>query len=263
MIGSDELPLQHVLTFSLVLVRVTALCVVAPLFGSTRTPLKFRAAMSLTLAMLVAPLEWHKGGTLPESLGPYLVLVGAEALVGVSLGLGVLLLVSSMHVAGQAISQMSGLQMADVFDPALDTSTPVFSQVLFLTSAAIFLILGGHRHIIEALLDTFVWLPAGQGGFSRSMLEAMTSLLTQSFVLGLRAAAPVMVALLLATLILGLVSRSLPQLNVLALGFGFNAMVAIAALGVSLGGAAWLFHDQVEPLMQIVLDALRNGADHG
>lgn len=259
----SELLLHHVITFSLVLVRVTTLCVVAPLFGSTGTPLKFRAALGFALALLITPLEWQKSVSPPEALGSYAVLVGAEALVGVSLGLGVLVLVSSMHVAGQAISQMSGLQLADVYDPGLDTSTPVFSQILFVVSAAVFLILGGHRRVMEALLDTFVWMPAGQGGFSRSMFEAMTSLLTQSFVLGLRAAAPVMVALLLATLILGLVSRSLPQLNVLALGFGFNALVAIGALGVSLGGAAWLFHDQVEPFLHTVLDALRSSMKHG
>jgi flagellar biosynthetic protein FliR len=84
----------------------------------------------------------------------------------------------------------------------------------------------------------------------------MVSLLSQSFVLGIRAAAPVMISLLLATLILGLVSRSLPQLNLMALGFGFNALVALVAVGVSLGGAAWLFQAEFEPFLETVLSAL-------
>jgi len=87
--------------------------------------------------------------------------------------------------------------------------------------------------------------------------EAMTSLLTQSFVLGVRAAAPAMVALLLATLVLGLVSRTLPQLNVMALGFGFNVLATLGALSISLGAAAWAFQDQVEPVLETVLDALK------
>ena len=70
-------------------------------------------------------------------------------------------------------------------------------------------------------------------------------------------AAPAMVALLLATLILGLVSRTLPQLNVMALGFGLNALVTLAAIGVSLGGAAWVFQDQLEPMLHTVLNALQ------
>jgi len=263
MFWPSELVWQHAVTFSLVLVRVTSLVMVAPLFGSLNVPVKVRALLGLMLALLVTPVEWQKQVAPPAAAGQYLVLVGGEALVGTSLALGVLVLVSSMHVAGQTISQMSGLQLADVFDPGFDTGTPVFSKLMFTVSAAVFLIIGGHRHVIEALLDTFVWLPAGEGGFSRSLVEAMTSLLAQSFVLGLRAAAPVMVALLLATLILGLLSRSVPQLNVMALGFGFNALVALAALGVSLGGAAWLYADSAQPFLDTVLEALHQGVKHG
>ena len=87
----------------------------------------------------------------------------------------------------------------------------------------------------------------------------MTSLLAESFVLGIRAAAPAMVALLLATLVLGLVSRTLPQLNVMVLGFGFNALASMAALGVSLGAAAWIFQDQLEPFLDTALRALTAG----
>jgi flagellar biosynthetic protein FliR len=185
------------------------------------------------------------------------VLVGAEALIGLTMGLGVLLLFSSMHVAGQVISQMSGLQLADVFNPGFDTNVPVVSQLLFYVATAVFVIIGGHRRVMEALLDTFVWLPAGQGGMSRSVVEATTSLLAESFVLGIRGAAPAMVALLLATLILGLVSRTLPQLNVMALGFGFGALVTMATLSVSMGAAAWIFQSQLDPFLQTVLAALK------
>ena len=64
------------------------------------------------------------------TLVDYLVLAGAEALIGLTLGLGVLLLFSGMHVAGQIISQMSGMQLADVFDPGFDANVPAFSQLL-------------------------------------------------------------------------------------------------------------------------------------
>ena len=85
-------------------------------------------------------------------------------------------------------------------------------------------------------------------------MEGVTTLVTQSFVLGLRAAAPAVVALLLATLVVGFVSRTLPQLNIMALGFGVNALVALVAVGVSLGGACWIFQDALEPVLQVALD---------
>lgn len=251
------LTIQHFLTFTLVLVRVSSLVMIAPIFGSLAVPLRVRALLALALSLLIAPLELEKSTPQPDTLVGYLVLVGAETLVGISLGLGVLVLFSGMQVAGQIISQMSGLQLAEVINPGFDTSMPVVSQLLFYVAMAVFVIIGGHRRVMEALLDTFVWLPAGQGGFSRSITEAMTSLLAESFVLGIRAAAPAMVALLLATLILGLVSRTLPQLNVMALGFGFGALVTMVMLSVSLGAAAWVFQAQVEPALNTVLAALK------
>jgi flagellar biosynthetic protein FliR len=106
-------------------------------------------------------------------------------------------------------------------------------------------------------LDTFAWLPAGQGGVSRLPLESVTLLVAQSFVLGLRAAAPVVVALLLATLAIAVVARALPQLNVLALGLGLNALVAIAAIGVSFPAACWLFQDQLDVVLDAAQAAIR------
>ena len=75
--------------------------------------------------------------------------------------------------------------------------------------------------------------------------------------LAIRAAAPAVTALLLATLALGLVGRTLPQLNVLTLGFGANSLLAFAALGLSLGTAAWAFQDQVQPALETILESLK------
>ena len=89
------------------------------------------------------------------------------------------------------------------------------------------------------------------------MADGFVTLVSQSFSLGIRAAAPAVTALLAATLILGLVGRTLPQLNVLSLGFGLNAMLAFAVLALSLGAAVWAFQDQIQPAMETLLDALK------
>jgi flagellar biosynthetic protein FliR len=133
----------------------------------------------------------------------------------------------------------------------------LFSRLLLVVATAVYLAIGGHRQVIEALLDTFAWLPAGQGGDARSAVEAVTVLFAQSFVLGVRAAAPAIVALLVATLIVAVASRTLPQLNVMALGLGVNAVVALVAIGVSLGGACWVFQDQLAGVLDTALYALR------
>jgi len=109
---------------------------------------------------------------------------------------------------------------------------------------------------MAGLLDTFQAIPPGNGVFSRSISEAFFTLLTQSYSLGIRAAAPATLALLLATLILGLISRTVPQLNVLVLGLGLNSLLIFGALALTLGTAAWTFQEQIEPALEVLLDAL-------
>ncbi len=246
---------DHLAVCALVLVRVAALVLVAPLLGPFEVSLRVRAGLAVALAVLAAPLEINRVTSPPEGIGEFLIAAGGEALVGLLLGLGVRILFSSMLVAGQLISQMSGLQLAEVFSPGLGSSGSVFTQLLLLVSTAVFFIIGGHRQVMEALLDSFAWLPAGQATVTHSALDAVTALVSQSFILGLRAAAPAVVALLLATLIVGFVSRTLPQLNILSLGFGVNALVAVTAVSLSLGGACWIFLDALAPALQTTLDA--------
>jgi flagellar biosynthesis protein FliR len=251
---------REFLTFSLVLVRVTALVQVAPIFGGRAVSLRIRSLLAMAIALMIVPLELPKSAAVPATLIDFLIAAGAEALVGLTLGLGVAVLFAGMQVAGHVISQMSGMQLAEIVDPGSETPTPIVSQLLCFVSLAVFVAIGGHRYVMEALLDTFVWMPAGRAAIPRSIVESATSLLAESFVLGVRAAAPAMVALLLATLILGTLSRTLPQLNVMALGFGLNALVALGILSVSLGAMAWIFQDQVDPMLHTALDALRPGS---
>jgi flagellar biosynthetic protein FliR len=252
-----ELYPQQLLLFALVLARIGALVAVAPVFGSAAVPWRFRGALAVVLALFVTPLEAGKATELPGNMADFLVLAGADALIGLILGLGVLVLFSGLQVAGQLISQMSGTQLGDVLDPGLGASVPTVSRLLYYVTLAVFLAIGGHRQVLAALLDTFVSLPAGQGASSPAFTAAITSVLAQSFELGIRVAAPAVVALLLTTLVLGMVARTLPQLNIIALGFGLNSMVTFVALGVSLGAVAWLFQDQLTPMLETVLIAVR------
>jgi flagellar biosynthetic protein FliR len=80
-------------------------------------------------------------------------------------------------------------------------------------------------------------------------VTALVNILTQSFVLGISAGAPVLVALLLTTLFLGLISRTLPQINTMTVGLSLNAMVAIGATCVSIGIVAWTFPEHAERVL--------------
>ncbi len=246
------------LLFGLVFARVAGLTMTAPIYGTHEAPLQVRVLLAAALALLVAPLQWqaafglHFGGPVD-----YLMRLGCEAAIGACLGLGVLIFLHGMTLAGQLIGQAAGLNIAEVFDPALDENVPLFSRLLFLAAATAFLCIGGHRMVMAGLLDTFQTIPPGGGALPASLADGFTTLVALSFSLAVRVAAPVVTALMLATVIFGLIGRTLPQLNILAVGFGLNALLTFAALALSFGAALWAFQDQIQPAMQAIFDALK------
>ncbi len=244
------------MVFTLVLARISPLVMTAPIFGSMSLPRQVRVLLAVTLSLLIAPTFMNS--TMPpiENTIEFGRLLVNEALVGLLFGLGLNILFSGVQMAGQIVSQLSGLSLADVFNPGFDEDVSVFSQLFYFLTLAVFVAVGGHRIMVEALLDTFSAAPPGHVALGTNFVDVLISIVAQSFALGIRAAAPLMVALLLSNLVLGLISRTLPQINVIAVGFGLNSLLAMALLFLSLGAAAWTFQDPSLAVLQHLGEAL-------
>jgi len=242
--------------FTLVLGRIGGMIVIAPIFGTLALPRQVRAFFAVAMALLVTPV--YLNTTLPPvgDLFTYAHLMANEVAIGLLLGLGVTIMFSGIQVAGQIVSQMSGLSLADVFDPSFDESVSMFTQLFYFLTIAVFVAIGGHRIMIEAVLDTFAWAPPGHAALGETYVEALTGLMSQSFALGVRAAAPLLIALFLSTIVLGLIGRTLPQINIIAVGFGINSMLTLAMTVLSLGAVAWTFQEPTIEALRTLQETL-------
>ncbi len=245
------------LVFLMVLTRVSGLVVLAPVWGSRAIPMQVRTFLAIGIALIVSPLFWHTPVEDPGNLLQLVVLLTCEFAVGLSLGLAVMIYFSGMELAGQILGQMTGMSLADVASPDFDTSVPVFSQFLHLLMLSIFVITGGHAYLLDALFQIFQRMPPGQTFFSMPLIEALTEITTYSFALGLKLAAPMIVALMLSILIMGLISRTLPQLNILAIGFSVNSIILLSAMLLSLGVLTRMFEGQ----SLVAIDLIRSAFD--
>ena len=248
-----QLYADQLLVAILVLTRLSGLAMAAPVVGSRSVPVRVRVLLVLALTLLVAPLQWGTAIDVPKTLPQLALLISHEVLVGLSLGLGLTILLLGVQLAGHLASQMSGLALADALDPNFDTSVPIVSQLLDVVTVLMFVAMGGHRMIVSALLDSFQGMPPGSAGLSADAWGGLIEILRQSFVLGVRTAAPIIVSLLLSVLVMGLISRTLPQLNILAVGLSLNSMVMLATLAVSLGAMCWLFQEEVAPAIDVIV----------
>ncbi len=242
--------------FTLVLARVGALIMTAPIFGSAAIPMRAKGLLVVSISLLVTPLLAASPPADMTHLLVYAKYMASEGLIGLLLGFGITLLLSGIQLTGQIISQLGGTALADVFDPTLNTNLSVYSQLFYFLTLAMFVLLDGHRLVMDALLDTYTWMPPGKGSLGTTYVDALTTLLSQSFLLGIRAAAPTMTALLLATLVLGLIGRTMPQINILAVGFGVNSLLTLGCLFTTIGAIVWAFPLQAASALDTLREAL-------
>jgi flagellar biosynthetic protein FliR len=256
----ETLLVGRFMVFTFVLARTGALVMTAPIFGSMAVPRQVRLIIAVAISLLVTPVNFSAPLPPMENLAHYGRHLASEVLIGLLLGLGINILFSGIQVAGQIVSQMSGLSLADVFNPGFEEDASVFSQLFYFLTLAVFVAVGGHRIVTESLLETFAWAPPGHAALGHTTVDVITSIVTQSFAIGIRAAAPLLVAMTLATLVLGLISRTLPQINIIAIGFGLSSLLLMGVLFLSLGAIAWAFQDPIVAVIeQLQETVIRSG----
>jgi flagellar biosynthesis protein FliR len=215
--------------FLLGMIRVAAFVVVSPLLGRAM-PAQGRMVLVVALGLfLAAPVP---GAT---DLGVLLVAGFANAVVGAVLGFLTGLIFQLFPVAGSLIDTMSGLSVAQVFDPSQGEQAAVFARLFNLTALTIFFAIGGLHLVVEGLALSVQAIPLNgalnpQTGLPTLVLE----LTAQLMVAGLELAMPVIAALFLAEVVLGLAARLAPQANVFLLGLPAKIFIALSLVSVSL-----------------------------
>ena len=236
---------SRVLVFTLVLTRVSGIVIMAPVFGGSTIPMQFRALLAFTLAVLIMPTQWTVEVGDPLTISAYAILLAAELGIGLALGLGINIFFTGVSIAGELIGQLGGLYAAHILDPSTDDQVPLLSPMLHYLALAVFASFGGLRILMSALLDTFETLPIGECNMNTTIAYSLVTILSASFGLALRMAAPVIVAVLISLLVMGLLSKTLPQLNLMAVGFGINSMAMLLVLGFSVSAGIWCFQENV------------------
>jgi flagellar biosynthetic protein FliR len=238
---------QYLLVWMLVLTRLSLVLTTAPGLGAG-VPTRVRALFAMGLAAFFTPLLHQVDLSLITGILPLAVAIAREALVGLLIGFVVQLLITGMQTAGELANSSGGLQVGDTYDPQAKTNVPVISRMIGLLSMAILLATGGHRQLISALLSSFATMPLGRLDLGEGYLELITQEIMIGLTVGIRASAPLLVAVLLANLITGLLSRTLPQLNLMAVGWNINTVVVLLVIAVSITGLGTIFENEASAM---------------
>lgn len=220
--------------------RLTGLFMVAPLFSSRSISMPVRTALLLLFSFLLLPgaVATAAGGG-PVQVGP--ATLATEAILGVLLGLGAAIFVAAAESAGDMLAVQMGLSGANVLDPSSGTQMPVIGQFLGLFVLAMILGTGGHLVLIQTLGLSLEAFPVGAPLNLEAGMPAIVGMLGSQFVLGLRFAAPVVAAMMIGNASLGVMAKTVPQLNVLMMAFPLQIAIGLFTLGLSLPLIAGFF----------------------
>ena len=219
--------------FTLVLARIAGLFAAIPLFGGHRVPQTVKTAAILAMTLVLFPIVRDFIPKMPADAISLAVLVIRETLVGLTLSLLSQLIFAAVEFCGQLVGMQMGLSMASLFDPDAG-QTQVIAAFQNLLATLLFMTLGVHHVFIRAIVESYTLIPVGAWHMSGGLIHFLITAMSGLFVLGVKLAAPVMVSLLAAGVVLGIMARSFPQMNIFMISFPLNIGLGLVALGFSI-----------------------------
>lgn len=226
--------LSDLVPFALVLARVAGLFSAIPMFGARLVPARVKMPLIFTMALLIFPvIRLQVTPTATDSLGLILIVL-QEALVGLTLGVISQLVFAAVEFAGYMVSTQMGISIAAQFDPTTQNNVPTLAIFQGALATLIFLALGVHQFFIKGIVESYQVLPLGGWHVSDGLLKFLVDAGTGMFVIAIKLAAPVSVALLATTVALGIVARAFPAMNVFIVSMPLNIGIGFIILGISL-----------------------------
>jgi flagellar biosynthetic protein FliR len=233
--------------------RLSGLFMVAPVFSNRAIPMQLRSALLLTFSFLLLPGAMATPGGI-EQLGPGPLAM--EVVMGLVLGLGAALFVAAAESTGDMLAVQMGLSGANVLDPTSGTQMPVVGQFLGLFVLAMILGTGGHLVLLETLNLSLQAFPLGGTLNIEAGVPAAVAMLGTQLLLGLRFAAPVVAAMMIGNATLGVLAKTVPQLNVLMMAFPLQIAIGLFTLGLSLPFIAGYFSQWPDHYTELVSGVL-------
>ncbi|MCG8529318.1 MAG: flagellar biosynthetic protein FliR [Desulfovibrionales bacterium] len=240
-------------TYLLVLIRISILLYMFPVFSSNVFPASLKMGFVLVLSLLfysVVPVDLDRFPMDVVSTG---LLIAMEAMVGMMMGLCVRIFFGSVQLAGQVIGFQIGFAMINVLDPQSGSNVSIMDQLGYWICVVVFLLADGHHVMISAVIESFELVPLGGGVLHKAALVKIMGLVANLFRLAIKVGAPVIAALLFVSVGFGLVSKFSPQMNVMIMAFPLKIAVGLALFAFTLEIISIVTRNYVAGLKKILL----------
>lgn len=229
MVGIENFLLDNFILFFLVFIRMLSLFIISPIFSRTNVPSYIKIGLSIFCAFAIVPVIEVNVIDFFNPLN-FAIVVLKELTVGLILGFIGHLVFSSLLVAGQIIDVQIGFGMVNVLDPQNNIQIPLVGNFLYLIATNAFLVVNGHHAILTSLVKSFDIVPIGGFILTDNLVKNMIGFFAESFTIGFKIAIPIIAAVLLSEVALGILARTVPQMNVFVVGLPMKIAIGLLSL---------------------------------
>lgn len=228
---------EEFFSFFAVLIRVSVLLAVLPVFGDKVIPAPVKVLLSLAVTISIFPGLVKQGFVRPgdasiwaASTWGIIRTIGQEAIVGVTVGYTAKLVFDAIQIGSNLISNMMGFAMASVYDPHHETQTTVVAEIQVAIAMLAFLALDGHHLLLHGALDSYRFCGIGEAGLNALVQTRLIEMTGTVLKFGIQLGAPITLVMFAVNVAFGVFSKTMPQMNILVLSLGISAFAGIVVL---------------------------------
>ena len=256
--GILDLNLVEYEKFLFVMFRVGALILFIPILGSGQIPSRIKIGFILFLSIAIFPMVHAAPMPSPKGLFELVVYLFSEITIGLAVAYSARLLFTAVQVAGTVVDFQMGFGVVNVIDPQTESQVSITAQFQNILAILMFLAADAHHLVIGAIVESFFLINPSQINFSTFTPEIILVLFKATFITAVKIAAPIMAILFFISVGLGLVARTVPQMNVFIVGFPLQIGVGLLMVGLSMSFFSIVFQGQIEQLPERFLGVMQS-----
>lgn len=236
----------------LIFTRISAVLFFLPLFRSRNLPMMSKVIFTAIFSYIFLVSGAFNYSSVSIEATYLLRGVIFEMLNGMTIGFSVLLIMNAVYIAGQLIDTNLGFSMVNVMSAQDDSSLPITANLYYVLMTIVFISVNAHHIVIDAMARSFKHVQLGSLGLNLTHIAAYTELMAKTFEIGFRIALPIIFTILVSNVILGLLSKAMPGMNVFMIGMPFKIMVGLATLIIIIPSTYHLFVKILDILAEFV-----------
>ncbi|MFY9176249.1 MAG: flagellar biosynthetic protein FliR [Caldicoprobacterales bacterium] len=216
--------------FLLVLVRMTGLFLMSPVFGRQNIPNYLKWGLSILLTYIVFSNRFLDSQLELGSFLEFAILITREVLIGFTIGFITTIFFSAIWTAGQLIDTQIGFGMVNVIDPQSSIQVPLMGNFKNILALLAFFVLDGHHTLIKIISFSYDIVPIGEGAVTGELVTLLIKFFANSFVLSVKIALPIIAMTFLSEVAFGILVRTVPQMNVFIVGIPIKILIGLIAI---------------------------------